>query len=202
MLNESTFRTWEEREREKRKQHLQNSINNPSSRMTKVTFRDHASKKALGGVASILLDSFDMMDADGQRPTPQEVQLNSINKIMKNRLNNDEGEHFLSINVQQPHVSMIVDKPITFVPGTVLFTARLGPIENNWKPYGYEKDSTQQQFQRRTSLINRNVSLLDIIRPTRQSASTVGGDSALYPSGWYILLVLTDFVINFINYVY
>ena len=91
---------------------------------------------------------------------------------MRARPGPEEGHHILSATLKQPHISVIVDKPITFMPGTALFTLRVGPVEKNWTPYGYNKFPN-----RRTSLINTNPALLDLARPSL----SINPDAAVTP---------------------
>jgi len=48
----------------------------------------------------------------------------------------------LVLTIASPHLSMIVDKPITLKPGAEIFTLVLGPKNKDWHPFGSERRPT------------------------------------------------------------
>ena len=78
-----------------------------------------------------------------------------------------EAHRLMCIRVFCPHVSVIVDKPVTLKPGSELFTFRLGPLEKDWKPFGYETGDVSAHS--RTSVINRHPSVWELSRPSEGS---------------------------------
>jgi hypothetical protein len=84
-----------------------------------------------------------------------------------------EAHRLMCVRVFRPHVSVIVDKPVTLKPGSELFTFRLGPLEKGWKPFGYE--ANQMSAHARTSVINHHPSIRDLSRPSEASPTESGG---------------------------
>jgi hypothetical protein len=83
-----------------------------------------------------------------------------------------EAHRLMCVRVFCPHVSVIVDKPVTLKPGSELFTFRLGPLEKGWKPFGYDADQTSAHS--RSSVINRHPSIHNLSRPSEPSNSGDG----------------------------
>jgi hypothetical protein len=79
-----------------------------------------------------------------------------------------EAHRLMAVRVFCPHVSVIVDKPVTLKPGSELFTFRLGPLEKGWKPFGYENPGDLSAYSR-TSVINRHPSVWAHSRPSEVS---------------------------------
>jgi hypothetical protein len=91
-----------------------------------------------------------------------------------------EAHRLMCVRVFCPHVSVIVDKPVTLKPGSELFTFRLGPLEKDWKPFGY--GTTDVSAHSRTSVINRHPSIWGLSRPSdasQESGNSNGGNKRL-----------------------
>lgn len=93
-----------------------------------------------------------------------EKQRIELERTLANKPHAYEAHRIMNIRVFCPHVSIIVDKPVSLKPGSELFTFRVGPLERGWRPFGY--DPNQAPAHTRTSVINRHPSVLALSRPS------------------------------------
>lgn len=92
-----------------------------------------------------------------------EKQRIELERTLAYRPHSLEAHRIVHVKVFCPHVSIIVDKPVTLKPGSELFTFRVGPLERGWRPFGY--DPNQMTAHTRSSVINRHPSMLPLSRP-------------------------------------
>mmetsp|Transcript_16819 Transcript_16819/g.25283 ORF Transcript_16819/g.25283 Transcript_16819/m.25283 type:complete len:1239 (+) Transcript_16819:216-3932(+) len=105
-----------------------------------------------------------------------ERQRRDLEKTLQGRPRPREAHRILSVRVLRPHMSIIVDAPVTLKPGSELFTFRVGPLEKDWKPFGYE--SERRPAHTRSSLINRHASVLNLARPEVVQQGDTEGSAA------------------------
>ena len=82
------------------------------------------------------------LPSSSEQPTGASVsekQRRALEKTLCNRPKPLEAQRILVMKAARPHVSVIVDKPVTLKPGTELFTFRVGPLTKEWRPFGYDE---------------------------------------------------------------
>lgn len=67
-------------------------------------------------------------------------QRKSLEKTLCGRPRPLEAQRILMLKVVRPHMSIIIDKPVTLKAGSELFTFSVGPLDKKWKPFGYGED--------------------------------------------------------------
>lgn len=71
------------------------------------------------------------------------IEINHCDNIIQGNSSVEEILHnIIVLTVASPHLSMIVDKPITLKPGAEIFTLVLGPRDKDWHPFGSERRPT------------------------------------------------------------
>ena len=93
----------------------------------------------------------------------------------------DLADTILIITATKPHISMIVDKPITLQPGAEIFTFLLGPREKGWKPFGVE--NLVDVDEDNEVIINRNRAQSS---PLKMKTNLSGKSPGLFDSLYYV----------------
>ena len=94
--------------------------------------------------------------------TASERERRSLAKTLKNRPPVDGLHRLLLIKVQSPHISVIVDQTLKLKPGAELLNVKLGPVEKDWVPFGFENSTPLHASReapgesRKQTLVNTN----------------------------------------------
>ena len=94
--------------------------------------------------------------------TESERERRSLAHTLQSRPPADGCHRLLLARVQSPHISVVVDQLLRLKPGAELLNVKLGPVEKDWTPFGFE-DSTPLHASRETpnearkqTLVNTN----------------------------------------------
>ena len=135
---------------------------------------DHSARLVSTATDKVSAWSSNLAAADGHRPQfgaalekPKQVTIRQehshlssadrlkrdLDRIRAQQLAPDQSESVLRALVTQPNISVIIDKAMTLQPGASLLSMRLGPVEQDWKPLGFDGNAGALQL-RRTSTVS------------------------------------------------